>query len=434
MNLKPDDLVLIAKIQRELQTRFPSPKLTIELVPSSLHGRNLHNGQYISDRAWRNLSRRVYRRAGYRCEICGGRGTRHPVECHEVWKYDLTSFDQRLVKLIALCPYCHMVKHIGLTGHKNKMGLAITHLARVNGWTNRQAIHYKDLHLSLVYQYDKIDWGLDLSHLHEYGIQVALPEIELPQPLEVSKTEPQTEIVQLPSTRPDTFVEPSQSIETPELPSLQPQVESVQPPLVPSTSVEPSKLTQLEIEISQASSEPTSLPPAKIFVEPNERLLIKERLHWINLWAASFVALPGFFCLMSGLFMALTSPLAAMDSRQIEIAQAGAVFYTTCGGLILFVALLMALHSLLSHRNFNLYITSNRVVFEKGVLNRYYTELTYDEIDTVTVKQSILGRLLGYGAVILKIGTASEYISPVCNPHKISHRIDTIKILKAMCR
>lgn len=406
--------ILIAKIQRELQTRFPSPKLTIELVPSSLHGRNLHNGEYISQKTWRKLSKRVYKRAGYCCEICGGKGTRHPVECHEVWKYDLTSFDQRLVKLIALCPYCHMVKHIGLAGHKNKMGLAITHLARVNGWTSRQAIHYKDLHLSLVYQYDKIDWGLDLNHLHEYGIQVALPEIELPQPLEATKTEPQIETIQLPST--------------------QSESSSVQPPLVPVTSVEPSKLTQLEIEISQTVSEPTSLPPAKIFVEPNERLLIKERLHWINLWAASFVALPGFFCLMSGLFMALTSPLAAMDSRQIEFAQSAAAFYTTCGGLILFVALLMALHSLLSHRNFNLYITSNRVVFEKGVLNRYYTELTYDEIDTVTVNQSILGRLLGYGTVILKIGTVSEYISPVCNPHKISQRIDTIKILKAMCR
>lgn len=170
MNLKPDDLIQIATVYRELKLRFPSPILTIELVPRSLHGRNLHNGQYITESAWRKLCKQVYVKAGYCCEICGGKGNRHPVECHEVWDYDLTAFKQRLIGFIALCPFCHMVKHIGLSGRNNKMGLAITHLAKVNVWNNRQAVQYKDLHLRLVAYYDKVDWALDLAYLDQNSI------------------------------------------------------------------------------------------------------------------------------------------------------------------------------------------------------------------------------------------------------------------------
>src|SRR5207245_8465162 len=86
-------------------------------------------------RVWKRLRRGTAAAAGNRCEICGGRGRRHPVECHEVRNYDDTRRVQRLVRLIALCPACHEVKHLGLAAKRGRQAAALAHLARVNGWT-----------------------------------------------------------------------------------------------------------------------------------------------------------------------------------------------------------------------------------------------------------------------------------------------------------
>jgi len=86
------------------------------------------------------MRRQVYQAAGWRCELCGGRGPEHLVECHEKWAYDDTTGVQQLVRLLALCPACHEVKHLGLARVNGRERQALTHLARVNGWLWEQAV------------------------------------------------------------------------------------------------------------------------------------------------------------------------------------------------------------------------------------------------------------------------------------------------------
>jgi hypothetical protein len=99
-------------------TTDSTPRLTIELVPRTCWFSNVRDQVPRGD--WDRIRREVYERAGKRCEVCSGRGSRHPVECHEVWEYDETAHVQRLVRMIALCPACHEVKHIGLAGLKGR--------------------------------------------------------------------------------------------------------------------------------------------------------------------------------------------------------------------------------------------------------------------------------------------------------------------------
>ncbi len=112
-------------------------KLKIELVPSTSWGDNLRS--ILPKGEWDRLRRDCYVRAGHRCEVCGGVGTKHPVECHETWSYDETDCAQVLTGLIALCPACHRCKH---PGHAQSIGLGhliVPHLMKVNGWTEHQA-------------------------------------------------------------------------------------------------------------------------------------------------------------------------------------------------------------------------------------------------------------------------------------------------------
>jgi hypothetical protein len=115
------------------------PKLAIELVPKPLWGQSI--AQCYKAR-WDELRRPCYRAAGYRCEICGGKGSEHPVEAHEVWEYtdNGTTGVQRLVRLIALCPLCHQCKHMGRSGvvlPEAEFHRVLDHFARVNGWPPR---------------------------------------------------------------------------------------------------------------------------------------------------------------------------------------------------------------------------------------------------------------------------------------------------------
>ncbi len=82
----------------------PPARLTVELVPKTSWYNNIR--ALVDELDWDRIRRQVYRQADYRCEICGGRGPEHPVECHEVWRYDDRTHVQMLVRMIALCPAC----------------------------------------------------------------------------------------------------------------------------------------------------------------------------------------------------------------------------------------------------------------------------------------------------------------------------------------
>ena len=139
------------------------PILTIELVPATCWYTNARS--HVPAAEWDILRRAVYRRANNRCEVCGGRGHRHPVECHEVWHYDDVTRVQRLVRLTALCPPCHQVKHIGLANVQGKLPRALNHLAKVNGWSTGEARAYVDEAFERWSRRSAHDWQLDISLL-----------------------------------------------------------------------------------------------------------------------------------------------------------------------------------------------------------------------------------------------------------------------------
>jgi cytochrome c2 len=145
------------------------PRLTIELVPSTQWGANL--SQSLKGRRWDVLRKETYRRAGDRCEVCGGVGIRHAVEAHEVWEYEQETGTQRLVRLIALCPACHEVKHFGRAQVIGRGAEAGAHLAAVNGWSEAEAKAYVASAGAAWRERNKVAWTLDLSVLSEYGVE-----------------------------------------------------------------------------------------------------------------------------------------------------------------------------------------------------------------------------------------------------------------------
>jgi hypothetical protein len=146
--------------------------LTIELVPRTSWFSNVR--ELISQSEWDQVRKAIYQKANYLCEICGGRGKKWPVECHEIWLYDDKNRIQKLSGLIALCPSCHEVKHIGLAGVRGRADIAEAHLIEVNSWTRKQAEEYLEKVKAVWRKRSHHNWTIDFTWLEEqFGIRVA---------------------------------------------------------------------------------------------------------------------------------------------------------------------------------------------------------------------------------------------------------------------
>lgn len=133
-------------------------KLSINIIPASAFGQNLRSE--IPEQ-WDELRRECYRKANYRCEVCGGVGYNHPVECHEIWEFK--NGIQRLIRLIALCPKCHQCQHPGLARIRGHYSECVAHYARVNGVSEEQAEQDYASAFREWHQRSQQTWVLDIS-------------------------------------------------------------------------------------------------------------------------------------------------------------------------------------------------------------------------------------------------------------------------------
>lgn len=137
----------------------PSVKLTIEPIPRTTWGINVRT---MAPEIWDTIRNDIYFNAGYKCEVCGGKGSAHPVEAHESWTYRWKTQNQILKHIIALCPVCHACKHYHSQQHEVRPKL-LKHMKKVNGWGTRQLREYMVRRRDLWNKRDWIQWRVDIQ-------------------------------------------------------------------------------------------------------------------------------------------------------------------------------------------------------------------------------------------------------------------------------
>jgi len=121
----------------------------------------------LSKTQWDSLRKSAYKKANWKCEICGKGNTR--MEAHEIWDYDDEENIQSLKGIICLCEQCHKVKHFGRTQTlgKEEKDKAIQHMMKVNGWTFGRT--FKHIGESVV-QWNKrecFEWEINIDKLKD---------------------------------------------------------------------------------------------------------------------------------------------------------------------------------------------------------------------------------------------------------------------------
>src|ERR1039457_4566019 len=117
-------------------------------------------------------------------------------------------------------------------------------------------------------------------------------------------------------------------------------------------------------------------------LQPNEKILVIGRLHWIVYMQAILLLVVGI------LLVALGSNLTNESIRSYFTYTTVAIF--GIGAAVSF------LHAWFIRWITEFAVTDRRVIYKCGFIKRHTVEMNMDKIESVDVDQSLLGRLLNY--------------------------------------
>ena len=123
-------------------------------------------------------------------------------------------------------------------------------------------------------------------------------------------------------------------------------------------------------------------------LQPGETIVYATKLHWL-------IYLQTILLLIACLIIA-GAALFTSDNQSITLALEIAA--------IIFAVLAMAtgLRAFIRRATTELAVTDHRVIYKSGLLSRHTIEMNRDKVESVDVDQSLLGRIFGYGTVIVR--------------------------------
>ena len=94
------------------------------------------------------------------------------------------------------------------------------------------------------------------------------------------------------------------------------------------------------------------------------------------------------------------------------------------GTALILIGITPLVKTLIQRRAAEFAVTNKRVIFKTGVVQRRTTELFLSKIESVGADQTILGRMLGYGSIILRgTGGSTEPFMNIDRPLEFRRQI-----------
>lgn len=145
-----------------------------------------------------------------------------------------------------------------------------------------------------------------------------------------------------------------------------------------------------------------------------ETVLYQTRLHWIVLVRPLIVGI-----LLGG--MGLVFVLGGYQASGKDWSYGGMIFL---GTLLLIGGAASIAAGLMRKKSTKVAVSNRRVLIKTSALSRKSTEVTLSKVESVDVKESALGRMLGYGDVIVRgTGGTSESFRRIAHPGELSRHV-----------
>ena len=87
------------------------------------------------------------------------------------------------------------------------------------------------------------------------------------------------------------------------------------------------------------------------------------------------------------------------------------------GAALLVIAVVILIRGILTRNAVQMAVTNKRVIAKVGVVTRRTVDLLLSRVESVGVEESVLGRMLGYGTVVLRgTGGTPESFTKIARP------------------
>ena len=140
-----------------------------------------------------------------------------------------------------------------------------------------------------------------------------------------------------------------------------------------------------------------------------ERVVYRTRLHWIVLFVPVLIALV-FGIAGIALLVSAASGGSGDSKAESQIMMIG-------GGVLLLLAVVFFLRGILRRNSTQMTVTNMRVVANVGIAARRSIEIFLSRVESVGVEESVMGRMLGYGTVIVRgTGGTPESFNLIAHP------------------
>jgi uncharacterized membrane protein YdbT with pleckstrin-like domain len=154
-----------------------------------------------------------------------------------------------------------------------------------------------------------------------------------------------------------------------------------------------------------------SLRYVRRVLQPNETIVHAARLHW-----RVYVRAGVFLVISAGLAIAGLILDAARPDLGLALWIAAAI--------LLLLALSAGLQAFIRRASTEFAITDHRVIYKTGLLRRHTLEMNRAKVESVDVDQSLLGRVLGYGTIVVRgTGGSLEPIGNIADPLAFRSRL-----------
>jgi hypothetical protein len=148
---------------------------------------------------------------------------------------------------------------------------------------------------------------------------------------------------------------------------------------------------------------------------PGERVVYRTRLHWIVMFG--HVVLTLLFVALGGFLLVYGFQHRQMPVNELHLYEGG-------GLAALAIALIVFLAGSMRRNATEMAVTNRRVVVKTGIASRRTIEMLLNKVETIEVSEPGLGRLLGYGSiVVIGTGGTSEPFHRMAHPLEFRTRV-----------
>ena len=138
-------------------------------------------------------------------------------------------------------------------------------------------------------------------------------------------------------------------------------------------------------------------------LQPGETVVYDTRLHWVIYIRA--------ILLLVVCVILVAASVATSDNQNLSLA------LEIAAAIFALLALSAALRAFVRRATTELAVTDHRVIYKTGLLARHTIEMNRDKVESVDVDQTLLGRIFGYGTIIVRgTGGSLEPIRTIGDP------------------